>query len=94
MYCQREIEGHKECRFSCEHCNEYYSPLRILTGEVLKTSEEWYKGYTERTGITILDPDGWDRKNYEFSWYRELLTQEEFAGRVMFSTVRRTKKDL
>lgn len=37
------------------------------------------------TGITICDPDGWDRKNYDISWY-EPITREEFIRRAMMST--------
>lgn len=48
-----------------------------------KTSEEWFKEYEE---ATILDPDGWDRKNFQFSWHEEKITFEEFEQRVMRST--------
>jgi len=49
---------------------------------ILKTSEEWAKNYP----YTIYDPDGWDRKNYEFSWFKELITFEEFKNRALRST--------
>jgi hypothetical protein len=49
---------------------------------ILKTSAEWYVDYP----IEILDPDGWDRNNYQYSWYEELITFEEFDRRVMKST--------
>lgn len=48
----------------------------------LKTSSEWYIEYP----IQILDPDGWDRKNFQYSWYEELITFQEFDRRAMAST--------
>ena len=27
FYCQREIEGERECDSQCEHCKQYYKPL-------------------------------------------------------------------
>jgi alpha-amylase/alpha-mannosidase (GH57 family) len=51
--------------------------------EDLKTSEEWQSKYPH---VKILDPDGWDRKNYQYSWYEELITREEFEKRMMMST--------
>jgi hypothetical protein len=49
---------------------------------VLKTSEEWSKSYA----YTVLDPDGWDRNNYQYSWSEELITFKEFEERIMRST--------
>jgi hypothetical protein len=51
-----------------------------------RTSEEWDKRLTKPLGITILDPDGWDRKNYQYSFKEELITAEEFRDRVYQST--------
>ena len=56
----------------------------------LKTSQEWLK---EENGLVILDPDGWDRKNYQFSWFEEEITKEEFDRRLMQSTVLIEKHD-
>lgn len=53
----------------------------------LKTSEEWMKNYSD---IVILDPDGWDRRNFQFSWYEEKITLVEFEKRLVISTI--TKK--
>ena len=33
-----------------------------------------------------MDPDGWDRQNFKYSWFEELITQQEFNIRVMSST--------
>lgn len=36
--------------------------------------------------MTIMDPDGWDRQNFEESWNEE-ITKEEFDKRLLQSTV-------
>lgn len=51
--------------------------------EVKKTSAEWQKEYAYPR---VLDPDGWDRKNYEYSWFKEKITKEEYDSRVLIST--------
>ena len=48
-----------------------------------KTSEEWNLSYR----VVILDHDGWDRKNYEYSWFKEKITKKEFERRLMLSTI-------
>lgn len=35
-----------------------------------KTSQEWQELYPE---IKVLDPDGWDRTNFQYSWYKEKI---------------------
>ena len=50
----------------------------------LKTSEEWSND-PKYNDIKILDPDGWDRKNFDFSW-SELITEMEFNIRLGTST--------
>ena len=49
----------------------------------LKTSAEW----AEHQNIIVLDPDGWDRKNFKYSFGEELITLEEFNKRLMHSTI-------
>lgn len=51
----------------------------------LKTSDEWYKELGKH--YIIHDPDGWNRKNYQFSYYEEKITKEEYQRRVMMSTL-------
>lgn len=51
-----------------------------------KTSEQWYNELPEDERPIIFDPDGWDRKNYKYSFYEEKITQEEFHLRVLMST--------
>jgi len=51
---------------------------------ILKTSEEWAR--EDISGIVVLDPDGWDRSNYEYSYYKEKITHKEYKIRQMMST--------
>lgn len=51
--------------------------------EDLRTSEEWSKVCV----FNVLDPDGWDRKNFDYSWKQELITRKEFEERLTLSTV-------
>lgn len=53
--------------------------------DIKKTSEQWCKELLSYT--TILDPDGWDRSNFHYSWFEERITQKEFNNRLMNSTV-------
>lgn len=55
-------------------------------GLLLKTPDEWLK--TEPyVGISILDPDGWDRTNFEASWAKP-ISSSEFDNRLSVSTAR------
>ena len=55
--------------------------------EVLKTSQEWYlEKYPEHT-LVILDPDGWDRTNWLYSWYEEKISEDTWMERLSLSTV-------
>lgn len=49
----------------------------------LKSSEAW----AEELGAEVMDPDGWDRSNFQFSWYEEKISHEEFDRRFSGSTV-------
>ena len=48
-----------------------------------KTSAEWIK----KVNYEIINPDGWDRKNYDYSFNKEKITMEEFQKRLSLSTV-------
>lgn len=62
-----------------------------------KTPEEWcaeYKAEIVVPGkdavfceVEILDPDGWDRSNFEEDWQKS-LTLEEFVQKLYASTIR------
>jgi hypothetical protein len=41
--------------------------------------------WSKATGIEVMDPDGWDRKNYESSW-DEPIVRDEFINRAIRST--------
>lgn len=58
---------------------------RQMSKDELKTSEEWYKELGKH--YIIHDPDGWDRKNYQYSYYEEKITKQEYQRRVMQSTL-------
>lgn len=51
--------------------------------EATKTSKDWCKHFR----CVVYDPDGWDRKNYEYSFNEELITNEEFIKRTSNSTM-------
>lgn len=51
----------------------------------LKTSREWYEELGKH--YIIYDPDGWDRENYQYSFYEERITKEEYQERVIQSTL-------
>lgn len=54
----------------------------------LKTSAEWNAVLGEKyPGSYVMDPDGWDRRNYKFSFYEEMITDKEFLNRFAQSTV-------
>jgi len=50
---------------------------------VKKSSEEWHKEICP--DVVIMDPDGYDRNNFENSW-NEKITREEFERRLAMST--------
>lgn len=65
------------------------SQIKIkMTKEIKKTSAEWIK----EVGYEVLDPDGWDRTNFDYSWNKEKITMAEFQRRLTLSTVRRKFK--
>jgi hypothetical protein len=48
------------------------------------TSAQWQELYPN---AIVLDPDGWDRLNYQYSWHEELITYGEYQRRLSHSTV-------
>ena len=36
--------------------------------------------------LKVIDPDGWDRKNFDYSWKEEKITLEEYEARRSQST--------
>ncbi len=53
---------------------------------IKKTSKEWELSVPAHYKLLILDPDGWDKTNYEYSFNEELITKNEFMMRISNST--------
>lgn len=66
---------------------------KINEAPLLKTSQEWLdiQKAVENKDIFIMDPDGWDRKNFLDSW-TEKITYQEYMFRFCQSTVMSRKK--
>lgn len=58
--------------------------LNFPLPETVKTSREWYR--LDDSGVIIMDPDGWDRTKYDYSFNEELITEEEYKKRKLMST--------
>lgn len=58
--------------------------LTIRINREMRTSSEWQSIYSK---VDILDPDGWNRSDFEKSW-NELISRDEFINRVCKSTCR------
>lgn len=64
----------------------------LLADELKLTPDEWL-ARSEFWGVVVVDPDGWDRTNFEKSWL-EPLTHSEFKRRLEKSTcIRRRVRD-
>ena len=99
VYSGREI--HCKISYIVKDCPDYgvlngFAVLSLssiknieLNQELKKTSEEWNKFHK----IEIFDPDGWDRNNFQYSFYEELLTEQEFIDKLMRSTLTFDNKD-
>ena len=61
--------------------------MSVSDAEILKTSAEWYEVVCVPKGILIYDPDGWDRRNYDYSFSVEKITEKEFQNRLSISTI-------
>lgn len=48
-----------------------------------KTSSQWQKKYPYPI---VLDPYGWDRNKFQYAWFEELITYEEYQKRLLKST--------
>lgn len=60
--------------------------------QILKTSQQWLQDEPEFFNLVVHDPDGWDRKNFNYSFYKEKITLEEFRRRLLQSTSIHYKK--
>lgn len=50
-----------------------------------KPASQWADDYSEY--FTILDPDGFNRSDYEYSFYQENISQDEFLSKLLRCTV-------
>lgn len=50
-----------------------------------KLDAEGWLNTPKYQGIMVLDPDGWDRKNFDSSW-AEIISEQEFERRLSLST--------
>lgn len=66
-----------------------------MKDDIKLTSEEWNKKLCKKLGVLniIVDPDGWDRNNYQYSFCEELITKKEFNNRLMKSTIMGLSRD-
>lgn len=55
--------------------------MTSTTQPVYQNSSAW----SEKLRVRVLDPDGWDRANFEQSW-AEMISEEEFRARLQRST--------
>jgi len=67
---------------------KYYNTQKFnrvleMRNNLLQPSQIWALYYPD---LIIHDPDGWDRKNFDFSYNIELISRGEFERRVCFST--------
>lgn len=60
----------------------------LNTQQGIKTSNEWYQIVKEQFGIQLLDPDGWDRQNFQFSFFVDKIDSNEFINRLELSTLK------
>lgn len=58
-----------------------------------KTSEEWWRELASDLKIRLCDPDGWDRKNFDYSFNQEMITAKEFEKRLWVSTLQFDHED-
>lgn len=57
--------------------------VQMKTEEIKRTSSDWQQLKPE---TIVYDPDGWDRKNYQYSWFEELITEQQYTDRLCRST--------
>lgn len=65
---------------------QLYAILILQEGK--KTSAAWYN-YIKycKVPIEILDPDGWDRSNFNYSFNIEEISNKEFYNRLTNSSI-------
>lgn len=88
---ENDLPRTKRCRRPCRAQDyilaEREETLNLQTEEDLKTSQEWEQLVPSEFKLIIMDPDGWDRKNFQYSFYEERITKIEFINRLASSTI-------
>lgn len=62
-----------------------------LTEGMTLAPDEWLKYAPEYEGVILMDPDGWNRANFDQSW-AEQITREEMKRRMDMSSQMISKK--
>ena len=89
----REITADEHCIIIAAHKNWCDQKHKVdvsivdLISKEMRTSAEWNKVLK----FEIIDPDGWDRANYDYSFNIERITEDEFMKRVSMSTRKLTR---
>ena len=95
-YCDECIQMTNHVGNECQKCKSkgkgiYKEDLTYdeddMSEKEKKTSKEWEDQYKEKYRLHILDPDGWDRTNIQYSFYEEKITLDEFLDRLSNSTI-------
>ena len=58
---------------------------RLATQGPRLTSKEWQRILPN---AVVVDPDGWDRQNFDYAWNVERITKREYKIRLGQSTCR------
>jgi len=66
--------------------------VQAVNEDQVRTSDDWLKLLYPTT--LILDPDGWDRSDYQYSFYQEKISRQEFENRLNVSTIQFGRDDL
>ena len=80
-YCHKHKYAICELRFSKEYLDSKNDK---------KPLEKWQE--LDNFGLNVIDDDGWDKDSYQFFFYDELITYEEYERRKMFLTYLNNKK--
>lgn len=59
---------------------------------ILKSGAEWYKELYPNNELKIMDYDGWDRGDFDYSWNEDKIDLKEFHHRLGECTVQIIRK--
>ena len=57
----------------------------VETKDIKLSPDTWLKYASEYKGVIMMDPDGWDRSNFDISWAEE-ITRDVMKHRMNYST--------